>query len=58
MLDSIALAHIPPTLSVYAGLYREVQNAAFLRQQLLDGNSDFEFAFIDAKSVRSALESR
>ena len=51
MLNPIPLSLIPPNLTVYAGLYLDVQNASFLRQQLLDSNSDFEFAFIDAKTV-------
>jgi EKC/KEOPS complex subunit CGI121/TPRKB len=37
---------------VYVALYRDVQNAAFLRQQLLSGNKEFEYAFIDASMVR------
>jgi EKC/KEOPS complex subunit CGI121/TPRKB len=51
MLETIHLAHIPPHLPIYITLYHSVQNAAFLRQQLLAGNSDFEYAFIDASMV-------
>lgn len=29
-------------------LFQDVKNAPFLRQQLLDGNTDFEYAFLDA----------
>ncbi|MCJ1327428.1 hypothetical protein MMC10_004097 [Thelotrema lepadinum] len=53
MLSKIELSHIPPGLSVYVGLYSDVENAAFLRKQLLDQNSDFEFAFLDARSILS-----
>ena len=52
MLETLHLAHIPPHLPIYITLYHSVQNAAFLRQQLLAGNSDFEYAFIDASMVR------
>lgn len=33
------------------GLFRDVQNAKFLRQQLLEGNGEYEYAFIDADVV-------
>jgi Kinase binding protein CGI-121 len=52
MLETIHLAHIPPHLPIYITLYHSLQNAAFLRQQLLAGNSDFEYAFIDASMVQ------
>jgi hypothetical protein len=52
MLETIHLAHLPPHLPIYITLYHSVQNAAFLRQQLLAGNSDFEYAFIDASMVQ------
>jgi EKC/KEOPS complex subunit CGI121/TPRKB len=52
ILTSLRLAHLPPPLAVHVALFREVSNAAFLRQQLLDGNPDFEYAFLDASSVR------
>lgn len=51
MLEEIRLSHLPPSLSLYIGLYQSVQNAAFLRQQLLTGNTDFEYALIDASMV-------
>lgn len=50
-LETIDLPHLPSTLPVHVALYRDVQNAAFLRQQLLAGNSDFEYALIDASMV-------
>lgn len=37
--------------AVYLALFKNVSNAAFLRQQLIDGNSQFEYAFLDATSV-------
>ena len=53
MLQTLQLAHLPPELALYVTLYRGVKNAAFLRQQLLDGNADFEYAFVDASMVVS-----
>lgn len=52
MLETIRLPHLP-SLPVHVALYRDVQNAPFLRQQLISGNSDFEYAFIDASMVLS-----
>lgn len=50
-VEAIHLAHMPPELTIFAAMYKDVQNAAFLHQQLLAGNSDFEYAFIDASMV-------
>lgn len=47
-LETINIPHLPTSLPVHVALYRDVQNASFLRQQLLSGNADFEYAFIDA----------
>ena len=51
MLEKVHLSHMPPDLALYVALYRDVKNAAFLKQQLLDGNADFEYAFIDASMI-------
>lgn len=51
MLETVHLPHLPPDLPIYISLYRNLQNAPFLRQQLLSGNRDFEYAFIDASMV-------
>lgn len=45
------MSHMPPELALHVALYRDVKNAAFLKQQLLDGNADFEYAFIDASVI-------
>jgi EKC/KEOPS complex subunit CGI121/TPRKB len=37
--------------AVYVALYTGVKNSTFLKEQLLQGNSDFEYAFLDASSV-------
>ncbi|KAE8133068.1 kinase binding protein CGI-121-domain-containing protein [Aspergillus pseudotamarii] len=52
-LETINLPHLPSTMPVHVAIYRDVQNAPFLRQQLISGNSDFEYAFIDASMVLS-----
>ena len=52
-LQTLHLAHLPASLAVHVALYRDLGNAAFLRQQLLDGNADFEYALIDASVVRA-----
>lgn len=51
LVQAVRLVHLPPEYPLYLSLYTEVQNTAFLRQQLLDGNRDFEYAFIDASMV-------
>lgn len=60
-VETINLSHHPASLPVHVALYQDVQNAAFLRQQLITGNADFEYAFIDASMVghrRLRLDSR
>ncbi|MCJ1404124.1 hypothetical protein MMC11_007349 [Xylographa trunciseda] len=53
LLTTLHLAHLPPDLAVHIALCRELRNAAFLRQQLLDGNAAFEYALLDASSILS-----
>ncbi|KPI42543.1 EKC/KEOPS complex subunit [Cyphellophora attinorum] len=53
MVERVYLPHVPEELAVYVAYYRNVSNAAFLREQLLAGNHDFEYAFIDASMVIS-----
>ncbi|OAP64107.1 hypothetical protein AYL99_00079 [Fonsecaea erecta] len=53
MVETIKLAHMPPELALYIAMYTDVQNTPFLKEQLLAGNSDFEYAFIDARMVVS-----
>ena len=50
-LETINIPHLPSSLPVHVALYRDVQNAEFLRQQLLAGNKEFEYALIDASMV-------
>ncbi|KAJ5163278.1 uncharacterized protein N7500_005108 [Penicillium coprophilum] len=51
-LETISLPHLP-SVPVHVALYRDVQNAASLKGQLLAGQTDFQYAFIDASMVLS-----
>ncbi|KAM0438502.1 hypothetical protein ACHAPT_001251 [Fusarium lateritium] len=52
-LKTLNVEHLPASHKVRVALFRDVRNAAFLHQQLLGRNSDFEYAFIDASVVSS-----
>ncbi|PVH87082.1 CGI-121-domain-containing protein [Cadophora sp. DSE1049] len=54
-LQTIHLEHLPPNYDLHIALYRNVTNAAFLHQQLLAGNTDFEYALIDASVILSKV---
>ncbi len=54
-LETVALEHLPASHAVHVALFRDVENAAALHQQLLARNADFEYAFIDASVVRPAV---
>lgn len=51
LIKTITLVHVPEDVAVHVALFENVKNAGFLQQQLLDGNSAFEYAFIDASVV-------
>lgn len=51
MVQTVHVAHMPASLALYAAVYTDVENAAFLKSQLLAGNTEFEYAFIDASMV-------
>lgn len=51
-METIVLPHLE-THPLLIGLYTNVANASHLRQQLLAGNTDFEYAFLDASLVLS-----
>ncbi|KAG9790355.1 hypothetical protein KCU88_g1239, partial [Aureobasidium melanogenum] len=53
MVQQLHLAHTPANLALYVAVYRDVENVTFLREQLLAGNAEFEYAFIDASMVVS-----
>jgi hypothetical protein len=51
IITTLHLTHLPSELAIHVALCRNLENAAFLRQQLLDGNPEFEYAFLDASTV-------
>ncbi|TKX23264.1 putative kinase-binding protein [Elsinoe australis] len=51
-LETIILPHLEQ-YPIYAALFEDVENAQFLRDQLLQGNSAFEYAFLDASMILS-----
>lgn len=55
LLQSLQLDHLPASYILHVALFHSVNNAAFLQQQLLDGNAEFEYALIDASVVRAAI---
>ncbi|KAI1202903.1 kinase binding protein CGI-121-domain-containing protein [Nemania serpens] len=56
MLETLRLEHVPETHSVHVAVFRDVANAAFLHQQLLARNLEFEYALIDAGVITSRLQ--
>ncbi|CZT03006.1 related to protein cgi-121 [Rhynchosporium agropyri] len=52
-LQTLHLEHLPPAYDFHIALYHNVTNASFLHQQLLAGNTDFEYAMIDATVILS-----
>ncbi|KAK5630444.1 hypothetical protein RRF57_006159 [Xylaria bambusicola] len=56
LLETLQLEHVPSTHSVHIAVFRGVENAAFLHQQLLARNADFEYALIDAAVITSRLQ--
>ena len=51
LLQTLNLEHLPSSHTIHIALFRDIKNAAFLQRQLLDGNREFEYAFIDAGVV-------
>ncbi|KAI3334056.1 kinase binding protein CGI-121-domain-containing protein [Ustulina deusta] len=56
IVESFRLEHAPATHSVHVAVFRDVENAAFLHQQLLAKNADFEYALIDGGAITSRLQ--
>jgi EKC/KEOPS complex subunit CGI121/TPRKB len=56
LLETIQLEHLPAGYTVHIALSRDIKNAAFLHQQLLTGNTSFEYALIDASIVSPFLD--
>ncbi|KAL3425282.1 hypothetical protein PVAG01_02073 [Phlyctema vagabunda] len=55
LLETFSLEHLPADHTIHIALFQNVKNAAYLHQQLLSGNTDFEYAFIDASVILSRL---
>lgn len=55
LLQTVQLEHLPSSHHIHLALYRNITNAAFLHQQLLAGNSAFEYALIDASVIVSKI---
>lgn len=51
-METVLLPHLSQH-PLQVCLFTEVGNALFLRQQLLEGNADFEYAFLDASILLS-----
>ena len=51
LLQTITPEHLPGDYALQIAVYQDVKNASFLQEQLLAGNTDFEYAFIDASVV-------
>jgi len=49
-IETLTLPHLPD-YPLFIGLFEDVQNTSFLRKQLLEGNTDFEYAFLDVSMV-------
>ncbi|KAH8793399.1 kinase binding protein CGI-121-domain-containing protein [Hyaloscypha finlandica] len=55
LLQTVRLEHLPHSHEIHIALYRDITNASFLQQQLLDGNTNFEYALIDAGVIVSKI---
>ncbi|PHH82837.1 hypothetical protein CDD82_4570 [Ophiocordyceps australis] len=55
-LDIVSIEHLPAQYAVHIALFRQVSNAAFLQQQLLSRNAEFEYAFVDASTILSRTQ--
>ncbi|KAI1290969.1 kinase binding protein CGI-121-domain-containing protein [Xylaria venustula] len=56
ILETLQLEHVPASHSVHVAVFRDVENAAFLHEQLLARNAEFEYALIDASVITSRLQ--
>ncbi|KAK2625514.1 hypothetical protein QTJ16_004826 [Diplocarpon rosae] len=55
LLQTIHLEHLPTSYELHIALYHNVTNAAFLHQQLLTSNTEFEYTFLDASVILSRV---
>ncbi|KAG9240860.1 kinase binding protein CGI-121-domain-containing protein [Calycina marina] len=56
VLQTISLEHLPADYVVHIAVYREVKNSSSLQEQLLAGNTEFEYALIDASVIISKIQ--
>lgn len=54
-METITLPHLPD-YPLRVCLFTNVRNASFLRQQLLEGNNEFEYAFLEAAALLSRTQ--
>jgi len=52
-IESVCLPHLSE-YPLYVALFAGVENAQYLRKQLLEANADFEYAFLDASMVQAS----
>ena len=52
---TIQLPHLPQH-PIYISLFKNVQNSAYLREQLLAANAEFEYGFVDAEAVMNSSQ--
>ncbi|KAL2063654.1 hypothetical protein VTL71DRAFT_5459 [Oculimacula yallundae] len=53
--QTLHLEHLPPAYDLHIALYHNVTNVKFLKEQLLAGNTDFEYAMIDTSVILSRI---
>jgi EKC/KEOPS complex subunit CGI121/TPRKB len=51
LLETVHLSHVPENIPVHVALYKDLKNASSLREQLISGNGEFQYAFVDASTV-------
>ncbi|KAI9773127.1 MAG: hypothetical protein M1840_008248 [Geoglossum simile] len=54
-VQTLHLEHIPLQYPIHIALFKDVENCAFLKRQLLGCNEEFEYAFIDASVILSTM---
>ena len=55
-VQTFNIAHVAHSTPVFAALFKDVENAAFLRRQLVEANADYEYAFLDASTVSKRVK--
>jgi len=55
LLQTFNLEHLPRSHELHVALFKDVKNADYIQQQLLNGNREFEYAFIDADVILTKI---